>query len=652
MAIITLLISFILVFFNTGILVPKETGRKEVLLCSVLVFSALIIAITELLSALHAITYTGIFAAWTIITALNMLYLYTKKQHAVLFWDKLKQRVVGVYKTLDALEKIFFYLTLFILLLVFVQGIIYPPNNWDSMSYHMARIPDWISHRSVMPYPTHIVRQLYQPPFAEYAIMHMDILNRSDYFSSVVQFFFLIFSAAAVVAIAKQPGLGRQYQLMVFILAATLPEALLQASGTQNDVVLCFFTLSCCYFAIKAIEQPVLKNYLFLGLSIAIGILTKATAYLYMAPVLLIFGVAFLKQIFSTKNFVVIWYSLIVILIVAAVNAPQYYRNYSVSGNMLGADKNELSMYSNEHMSPVLFLSAIEKNTGLQMGILGFNRIALTADSIIYKLNRAEHVNINDAGNNYGHSTYSTPIVGANHEDSAPNLLHFLLLIISAILICIYCIKNKKNTAILMLLLTVMLQASLICIYLKWQPWNSRLHITPFMLGMPLIGYAVTINRNFKNLVFYAAIPCVLLYAMLIVINNSTRPYYALIGGRPGITTKTPEFNPRYQNYFNNIPGEYPEYSAVNDIINKHKHRNIGLILNPTDYEYPLFATCFSAEINPVNIRVKNYTKNVAMPITVVDCIVSTTLDRPFIDYNGKRFYNQNVSNHFIHLYE
>jgi hypothetical protein len=283
---------------------------------------------------------------------------------------------------------------------------------------------------------------------------------------------------------------------------------------------------------------------------------------------------------------------------------------------------------------------------------MGVNRVALTADSIIYKLNRAEGVNINDAGNNYGHTTYSTPITGANHEDTAPNLAHFLLVVISVIVICVYYFKNKKNTAVLLLILTVVLQASLLCLYLKWQPWNSRLHLTPLLLAVPLIGYAATVSSNFKKLACYVALPFALLYGLMVVINNSTRPYRSLTGAQPGISTKTPVFNPRYQNYFNNIPDEYPEYNAIACTIQKHRYRNIGLILNANNYEYPLFTNCFSAEINPVNIMVKNYTKKAPMPITKVDCIVSTTVNKPFIDYNGKRFYNTGANNHFIHLYE
>jgi hypothetical protein len=56
-----------------------------------------------------------------------------------------------------------------------------PPNNWDSMTYQMARVAEWYDHRSVAFYPTAIDRQLWQPPLAEYLILvTYGLLDRHD----------------------------------------------------------------------------------------------------------------------------------------------------------------------------------------------------------------------------------------------------------------------------------------------------------------------------------------------------------------------------------------------------------------------------------------------------------------------------------------
>jgi hypothetical protein len=55
------------------------------------------------------------------------------------------------------------------------------------MSYHLARVAHWGQNHTVAFYPTHIVRQLYQPPWAEYAMLHLYILAGGDRLANLVQ---------------------------------------------------------------------------------------------------------------------------------------------------------------------------------------------------------------------------------------------------------------------------------------------------------------------------------------------------------------------------------------------------------------------------------------------------------------------------------
>lgn len=49
---------------------------------------------------------------------------------------------------------------------------------------------------------------------------------------------------------------------------------------------------------------------------------------------------------------------------------------------------------------------------------------------------------------------------------------------------------------------------------------------------------------------------------------------------------------------------------------------------------------------------VNNYTKNIHDVYTVVDCIVSTNTNKPFIDYMGRRFYNQYGKHTVLYYYK
>jgi len=115
-----------------------------------------------------------------------------------------------------------------------------------------------------------------------------------------------------------------------------------------------------------------------------------------------------------------------------------------------------------------------------------------------------------------------------------------------------------------------------------------------------------------------------------------------------------PVFANRYIKLFavNTQPTAYNEYRTINENIKTSNSKNIGLILNDDSWEYPLFTDCYKRELNPIHINVKNYTARIAGYNNNVDCIVSTTTNAPFIDYKGKRFYNQNIKNAAIWYYK
>ena len=61
-----------------------------------------------------------------------------------------------------------------------------PPNTWDTMAYHMARVAHWAQNGTVRHYPIPYLPQLYHPPWAEFAITHFQLLSGGDRFANAV----------------------------------------------------------------------------------------------------------------------------------------------------------------------------------------------------------------------------------------------------------------------------------------------------------------------------------------------------------------------------------------------------------------------------------------------------------------------------------
>ena len=91
-----------------------------------------------------------------------------------------------------------------------VIALVAPPNNWDSMTYHMSRVEHWRVNNSVAHYPTNIEWQLYLNPWAEFAILQFQTLGfGSDRLANLVQWFAFVGSMVGVSLLVRILGGAR-----------------------------------------------------------------------------------------------------------------------------------------------------------------------------------------------------------------------------------------------------------------------------------------------------------------------------------------------------------------------------------------------------------------------------------------------------------
>src|SRR5262249_44491564 len=152
--------------------------------------------ITELLSLFRSITFTSLVIGWILAVAVSAtVYLSVPRRgrrdpapsvsRALVLWGSPAVAIVvatGIIAVISA------------------------PNNWDSMTYHLSRVMHWIQNESVEHYPTHILRQIELNPWAEFAILHLQVLLGSDHFSNSVQWFSMLGSVIGVTLISQQLG--------------------------------------------------------------------------------------------------------------------------------------------------------------------------------------------------------------------------------------------------------------------------------------------------------------------------------------------------------------------------------------------------------------------------------------------------------------
>ena len=161
----------------------------------------------------------------------------------------------------------------------------------------MARVSHWTFNQSVAHYATNIQQQVLLGPWAEYGILHLQILSGdTDRFANLVQWAAFIGSLVSVSLITQRLAGGVVAQCFSALLVATTPMVILQASSTQNDLV-CGFWISCIALFLISYGRGERSrvDLAFIGMTLGIAMLTKPTVYFFAFPffVLLLVGVCF-----------------------------------------------------------------------------------------------------------------------------------------------------------------------------------------------------------------------------------------------------------------------------------------------------------------------------------------------------------------------
>ena len=251
----------------------------EALVKAHLVLFAFIAVSTELLSAIHAMAFPILLTAW-------LLFLLVCVVAAALLLQRTSQGFAfPVWRAVTPLTATLVGAIAFILATTLATALLYPPNTWDSMTYHMSRVVHWISHSTISFYPTAIPRQNYQMPLAEFAIMHIQLLTGGDWYANLVQWVSFLVLVCLGPLIAVELGLRHRQQLIAAMVMATLPMAILQASSTQNDLVVSSFVMSFGLFMLRMRQHLSAENVLLAAMALGLALLTKATAWLYCAAI-------------------------------------------------------------------------------------------------------------------------------------------------------------------------------------------------------------------------------------------------------------------------------------------------------------------------------------------------------------------------------
>lgn len=154
-------------------------------------------------------------------------------------------------------------------------GVLTPPNDWDAMTYHLARAAFWMQQQAVAYVPeAHVLRVNVNPPNAEIGSLFTMLLSDGDRYVGIVQFVALLATAIGTYGIAHRIGLDGRAGLFGVLLFLTTPVVILQSSTALNDVVVTSFLVAATYFLLGETKRELAIG----ALAVALAVGTKFTS--------------------------------------------------------------------------------------------------------------------------------------------------------------------------------------------------------------------------------------------------------------------------------------------------------------------------------------------------------------------------------------
>ena len=557
--------------FALGILflVFQEIDKcwRSAILSAAVVWGVIVVLSTEIFSLLRLLTFEWVFGLWLVADILGLIVYLKFRSIKPIFEknqdEKLPSVLIGLLGGV-----------LFIFAAVGLIAVVSPPNNWDSMTYHMSRVVHWIQNRSVEHYPTSYVPQLYHPPGAEFAIMHFQIITGGDRFANLIQWLSMLGSAIVVSLIAQQLGANQRGQVFAAVFAATLPMGILQASSTQNDYAVCFWIVCFVSCGLAGMSAGItLSNTLRIGASLGLALLTKTTAYIFALPFIIWFIIVGIKR-YHQKMLLPI---LMIATVTLILNVGHYWRNYDLFGYAIGAPQSFTKEYKIEIFTLPTFLSNIIRNLAMHTGT-SISKINGLIVAVVKLLHKILGVLPNDPRTTWPPGQVYALTTPSFNENNATNPIHFGLIFATLILI-LNQPKLSKIKIVAVYLTATISTFLLLCLLLKLQPWHSRHHMTTFILFAPLFGLTFSQLSNYKIANYIVGI--LIFMSLPWISHNKFRP---LIGEANIFNSSRNEL------YFTSRPKIEFAYNQAVDFVKSQNCTNIGLSFwTKNAWEYPLW---------------------------------------------------------------
>lgn len=534
--------------------------------------------ITESLSFGNLLTRTGLLVAWGIYDICLLIVLVYRIRREKLSVQQIRSDFWRVSHSKGVVCLLIYAAVMVICALIIV------PYNWDSMTYHCARLFHWAQNKSVAHYATGNSRQVSSPVLAAFVNVNVYILTKNGgSVLNLLQCVSYLSNGMLVYFIAKKLQLSSKSCVLSAVLFYSMPIAFAEALTTQVDNFSAFWLLSFVYLLLDftkkeekiRFDRETAGKVAVLSLCIAFGYLSKPSVGFGM----LLFAIWVLIMIFARKdNWKVFLYALGAGILMVIILLPEFGRNIHTFHAIASTETGARQLIGSLH--PKHILVNLLKNVAFNLPCVWLYQSSHYIYSFVNKIAAWLRIDINSPVISEDGREFSVHQPQTYGCDTAVNPVIVWALLIGVIIFIIFLkdyMKNRENLQKIGYFIVSTGAFLLFCAVLRWEPFVSRYMISYLALLCPAIGIILDMLRKRISESVFGGTYVILFFLCTTEILGMFLNYRDMVKDYRGD-----------KGYFVVRDGIYNDYKEIADYINKLDVTNVGLYIGGDSYEYPL----------------------------------------------------------------
>ena len=601
-----IILPLFLVSFSSFIFIKllKINDFLEKLLVIFLLNCAQILICIQFLSLINKVSLIPLLICHSVIAVVCLVFILIKKINIKINLKVFFQKFVFFFKTIELNKIIVIIILIFFVAIFFTTffiGVIAPPSNYDSMTYHLARTAFWKQNQNINHFTTTAQIQNENPLNGEIGLLWIMLLTNSDNIAFLVQWSCFLFILIALYKLLRLLNFNKVISLISVFVFSTLDIVLLEASSTQNDLVAACFIVITLYLFLKVIKslQPDFRYLILSGISFGIAIGIKGNSYLII-PGFVIFLIVFGKN--NKIKFIKLAYLLLFTIFGAFLfSGYGIIQNYTSYGNIFSANEYvDTVRITNPNFKT--FISSFSKQISsfYQLNGTKFDCVGKFIRNPIVNLHKTINLELSSPITTWPDTAFYFSGIKLNYDESYFGPFYFFIILPSIffnfLIFLIFRLWRRGTKFLrrfkdsLFLLIIPAVYFVLYTYIFKWQPYTGRHMITFAVLTMIsfalLIDFIFSINRKY----FFQII------AGLLILLTAALAYFPLFKGD---YINLPDFN--FHTKYDERRANFAEDGLKLLSGNLHYPYKIGMVLNTGDWVYLLFGKNYENKLSYIS---------------------------------------------------